>query len=100
MTEATTNARRRWNDPACFEVPVTALWDFHYRNEAGGVCRAMPRAFLHARLWCDHVPQGAFGHLCGSDPGPHELVVCVLRNDNPSTYDDLLLKLRATIGNQ
>jgi hypothetical protein len=96
MTDVTTIARRRWNDPARFEVPLAALWDFHYRNEAGGVCRAMPRAFLYAHLWCDHVSQGTFGHACGDDPGPHDLLVCILRHDNLSTYSDLLVKLRVS----
>jgi hypothetical protein len=86
--------RRRWNDSEASELPIEVLWDFHYRNEAGGVCRAMPRAFLCAHVWCDHVSEGAFGHRC-PDPPPHDLVVCILRNDNISAvYEDLLLKAR------
>jgi hypothetical protein len=94
MAESIVVARRRWNAPESFEAPLSALWDFHYRNEAGGVCRAMPRAFLYAHVWCDHVSAGAFGHVCGAEPPPHDVLVCILRNDNAATYEALLSKLR------
>lgn len=94
MPESKVVARRRWNAPDSSEAPVDALWDFHFRNEAGGVCRAMPRAFLYAHVWCDHLTAGAFGHVCGADPPPHDLLVCILRNDNAALYEDLLSRVR------
>jgi hypothetical protein len=87
--------RRRWNAPETTEVPVESLWDFHFRNDAGGVCGAFPRAFLSAHVWCDHLSSGALGHLCREGPPPHDLVVCILPNDNPaSLYEQLRARTR------
>jgi hypothetical protein len=82
--------RRRWNGLETAEVLVNGLWDFHFRNDAGGVCGAFPRAFLFAHVWCDHIPSGALGHHCREGPPPHDLLVCILANDNPtSLYEEL-----------
>jgi hypothetical protein len=87
--------RRRWNAPNSVQLPMTVMREFHYRNEAGGVCRAMPRAFLCAHVWCDQVPAEALGHTCRDDPPPHDLLVCILSNDNaPALYQELLVRLR------
>jgi hypothetical protein len=83
--------RRRWNAAETAAVAVEALWQFHFRNDAGGVCRALPRAFV----WCDHLDKGALGHVCRDGPPPHELLVCILRNDNPDpVYQRLLAMAR------
>ena len=76
--------RRRWNAPDKVEVPVAALWELHFRDEPGGVCRALPRAFLSAYVWCDKVSASALAHQCRADP-PHDLLVCILPADNPAT---------------
>jgi hypothetical protein len=81
-TDAVT-VRRRWNNAESVSVSVDALWDFHFQNDAGGVCRALPRAFLGARIWCDKCESALLGHFCREGPPPHELVVCILPNDNP-----------------
>jgi|HubBroStandDraft_1064217.scaffolds.fasta_scaffold07434_3 hypothetical protein len=95
MTSSTVTGRRRWNAPESTVVPLDALSGFHYRNEAGGVCSALPRAFLCAHVWCDQVSAGAFGHVCRDGAGPHEVLVFILRNDNPSdTYEELLQRAR------
>jgi hypothetical protein len=91
--------RRRWNATESLPVAVDVLWGFHFQNDAGGVCRALPRAFLGARVWCDklNVPGDAsrLGHLCREGPPPHELVVCILPNDNPAPlYAQLLARAR------
>jgi len=87
--------RRRWTDHEAIELPAEVLWDLHYRNDAGGVCRALPRAFLCAHVWCDQLPERAFGHTCAEDPPPHDLIVCILRHDNaPAMYESLLSKTR------
>jgi hypothetical protein len=94
-TKPTVTARRRWNAPQATQVALDALWDIHYRNEAGGVCSAMPRAFLCAHVWCDHVSAGAFGHVCRDGPAPHDLLVFILRSDNALyLYEELLQKAR------
>ena len=91
VTSPKVKVRRRWNDNTVEEVPLDSLWDFHFRNDAGGVCGAFPRAFLSAHVWCDHLQQGALGHQCRQDSAPHDLVVCILPTDNPS-YESLRSK--------
>lgn len=83
-TGETVTVRRRWNAPETADVTVAALWDFHVRDDAGGVCRATPRAFLYAHVWCDSMAAGSLGHDCREGPAPHDLLVMILPNDNPS----------------
>ena len=75
------NVRARWNASLALPIPRSCLHAWQFRDEAGGVCRASPRAFLHAHAWCDQVDGVALGHRCGPDP-PHELMVCILPTDN------------------
>ena len=75
--------RRRWNATEFAAVDVTSLWGIHLRNEPGGVCRALPRALLFAHVWCDKLFSGNLGHTCREESSPHELLVCILPNDNP-----------------
>jgi len=87
--------RRRWNAPDSAQVPIEALWDFHIRDEAGGVCRALPRGFLFAHVWCDKLVSGALGHFCREGPPPHDLLVCILPGDNAKDlYESLSGKTR------
>ena len=44
-SEETVTVRRSWNDSGVAQIPAGALWDFHFRNDADGVWRALPRAF-------------------------------------------------------
>lgn len=82
--------RRRWNGAGSVAIDLDALWDFHFQNDAGGVCRALPRAFLGARVWCDKIDAGALGHFCKEGPPPHEIAVCILPTDNPTPlYEQL-----------
>jgi hypothetical protein len=96
MKSDTVIVRRRWNAPDTAEVSVDALWNLHFRDEPGGVCRALPRAFLSAHLWCDKVPAGTVSHQCRPNPPPpHELLVCILPADNsPELYQSLRAKAR------
>ena len=91
----TVKIRRRWNAAEEASVAVDKLWDFHFRNDAGGVCGAFPRAFLAAHVWCDHLAHGALGHQCREGPPPPDLVVIILPNDNPGP---LFEQLRARAG--
>ena len=94
-SEETIAVRQRWNGSDVAQVSAQALWDFHFRNDAGGVCRALPRAFLCAHVWCDKLASGALGHLCRQGPPPHDLLVCILPNDNPAPlYERLCAKAR------
>jgi hypothetical protein len=94
-TEDIVAIRRRWNGADKAEVSLAALSDLHVRNEAGGVCRASPREFLHAHVWCDKLAAGDLGHLCRAGPPPHDLLVCILPDDNPrALYDGLRAKAR------
>ncbi len=84
--------RQRWDAAGSAAVPPEVLRDLHVRNAPGGVCGALPRGFLHGRLWCDQLPPGALGHVCRAESRPHELLVCILPHDNAMT---LLERLRA-----
>ena len=87
--------RRRWNGPDTAQVSIDALREFQIRNEAGGVCGALPRGFLFARVWCDFLAPGDLGHSCREGPPPHDLFVCILPNDNPEAlYEALRSKAR------
>jgi len=87
----TVRVRRRWNTPELAELSIDKLWDLRFRDDPGGVCRALPRGFLFAYVWCDNLPSGALGHVCRSDPpAPHELLVCILPTDNSSDVYEVL----------
>lgn len=84
--------RQRWDAPGSAALLPELLHDLHIRNDPGGVCGALPRGFLHGRLWCDQIPPGALGHACRAESRPHELLVCILPHDNAAA---LLERLRA-----
>lgn len=85
--------RRRWDAHEFAEVSARSLWGIHLRNEPGGVCRALPRALLFAHVWCDKLASGSLGHRCREESSPHELLVCILPNDNPvALYERLRTK--------
>jgi hypothetical protein len=87
-----TIVRRRWNDPAYGYVQLGCLREVRLRNDPGGVCSQLPRAFLIGRLWCDQLAENVGLHVCKSATAPHELEVCVLEVDNGP---ELLAQLRA-----
>jgi len=96
MSEERVTVRRRWNATEAISVAVADLWEFHFQNDAGGVCRALPRAFLGARVWCDKVDARGLGHFCKEGPPPHEIAVCILPTDNPAPlYEQLLTRARS-----
>ena len=87
--------RRRWNAADSAAVRIDRLFDFHFQNDAGGVCRALPRAFLGARVWCDKVDASTLGHFCREGPPPHDIAVCILPTDNPAPlYEELYARAR------
>ena len=93
--EERVSVRRRWNAAEMTAASIESLWDFHLRNDAGGVCGPFPRAFLCAHVWCDKISSSELGHLCREGPPPHDLLVCILPNDNqPELYERLRAKVR------
>ena len=95
-TEQLITVRRRWNSNETAKVGVQVLWDFHLRNDAGGVCGPFPRAFLCAHAWCDKFDSTALGHTCRENlPPPHDLVLYILPADNSG---ELFEGLRARAG--
>jgi hypothetical protein len=75
--------RRRWNDPLQATVAREFLREPAFKNDPGGVCSPIPRPFLFARVWCDHLVGGGHIHVCDAASAPHELELCVLERDNP-----------------
>ncbi len=84
--------RQRWDGAEFAAVLPETLWDLHVRNQPGGVCGALPRGFLCGRIWCDQLPPGGLSHACNPESRPHEILVCILPNDNPAA---LVARLRA-----
>jgi hypothetical protein len=69
----TITVRRRWDDPESARVAPQHLRDLVIRNDPGGVCSPIPRPFLFARAWCDHLLEGTTLHTCDPRTAPHEL---------------------------
>jgi hypothetical protein len=84
--------RRRWDDPGFARVAPGFLKDIRLRNDPGGVCSDLPRAFLVARVWCDQLAVNEGWHACHAATAPHELEVVVLEADNGA---ELVAQLRA-----
>lgn len=87
--------RRRWDSAETATVSAQSLYGLHVRSDPGGICRALPRGFLCAHVWCDKLPPGALGHVCRHGDAPHELLVYILPTDNPAAvYDSLHARSR------
>jgi hypothetical protein len=86
--------RRRWDDPQSAGVALQHARDFAIKDQPGGICSPIPRPFLFARVWCDHLIEGAGIHACDPRTAPHELELCVLERDNADIYATLRARLR------
>ena len=51
-----------------------------------------PLPLIHAYVWCDKV-RGKIGHSCAHGAGPHNIKVCMLREDNSRRFWGRLLEL-------
>jgi hypothetical protein len=87
--------RRRWDDTESARVALQHARELAIKNQPGGICGPIPRPFLFARVWCDHLIEGADIHACDPRSAPHELELCVLERDNPDVY--AALRARATL---
>ena len=81
--------RRRWDDPEFASVAIQHARELTIRDQPGGICSPVPRPFLFARVWCDHLIAGAAIHTCDCRTAPHELELCVLERDNADAYSVL-----------
>jgi hypothetical protein len=86
--------RRRWDDRQSARVAADHLRELAIKNQPGGICGPIPRPFLFARVWCDHLIDGADIHTCDPRSAPHELELCVLERDNADLYATLRARLR------
>jgi len=86
--------RRRWDDPESARVALQHVREPAIKDHPGGVCSPIPRPFLFARVWCDHLIEGANIHTCNPGSAPHELELCVLERDNADIYAALRARVR------
>ena len=73
--------RRDWNDRGLGQVRWADLHALRWDTISGGAQVENPLPSLHAYVWCDKV-RGNIGHSCAHGPGPHNIKVCMLRDDN------------------
>jgi hypothetical protein len=74
--------RRQWNDYRQGRVELGKLRNFHWRETSGGFGGRSPYPMRYARMWCDALIDGEVGHSCEHGPGPHEILVCIVKKDN------------------
>src|ERR1700738_2327247 len=86
--------RHSWHDPPPPRAALQHARELAIKDDPGGVCSPIPRPFLFARVWCDHLIEGAAIHTCDPRSAPHELELCVLERDNPDVYATLRTLLR------
>ena len=73
--------RRDWNDRGLGRVRWADLHALRWDTISGGAQVENLLPSLHAYVWCDKV-RGNIGHSCVHGPGPHNIKVCMLRDDN------------------
>ena len=84
--------RRDWNDRGMGRVRWANLHDPRWDTVSGGAQVENPLPLLHGYVWCDKV-RGKIGHSCAHGPGPHNIKVCMLREDNSNRIWRRLLDL-------
>jgi hypothetical protein len=86
--------RRRWDDSEFARVALQHARELAIKVQPGGICGPIPRPFLFARVWCDHLFEGANIHTGDLRTAPHELELCVLERDNADVYAALRARVR------
>jgi hypothetical protein len=84
--------RRDWNDRGMGRVSWLDLVNPRWDTVSGGAQVENLLPLLHAYVWCDKV-RGKIGHSCAHGPGPHNIKVCMLREDNSQRIWRRLLEL-------
>lgn len=82
--------RRQWNDCRIGKVLLDDISGLHWTDESGGVRARAPRPFLHGYIMCDRILEGEISHSCSHGYGPHEIKVCIVKKDNPGTFEHLM----------
>lgn len=84
--------RRDWSDRGVGLVRWSDLHSPRWDTVSGGAQVESPLPLPHAYIWRDKV-QGKIGHSCAHGPGPHNIKVCMLREDNSRRIWRRLLEL-------
>ena len=84
--------RRDWDDRGLGRVRWPDLHDPRWDTMSGGAQVENPLPLIHAYVWCDKV-RGRIGHSCAHGAGPHNIKVCMLREDTPRRVWGRLLAL-------
>ena len=92
LGRSTVYVRRDWNDRDMGRVRWADLHDPRWDTVSGGAQVENPLPLLHGYVWCDKV-RGKIGHSCAHGPGPHNIKVCMLREDNSNRIWRRLLDL-------
>lgn len=66
--------QRDWNGWRTATVRVKDLEDVHWFRPSGA-----PHHMLHAHVNCQQILSGDVPHECHLSPGPHDLLVCILK---------------------
>lgn len=92
LVRSSVYVRRDWNDRGIGRVRWSDLYDPRWDTMSGGAQVENPLPLLHGYVWCDKV-RGKIGHSCAHGPGPHNIKVCMLREDNSNRIWRRLLDL-------
>jgi len=84
--------RRDWDDRGLGRIRWPDLHDPRWDTMSGGAQVENPLPLIHAYVWCDKV-RGRIGHSCAHGAGPHNIKVCMLREDNTRRVWGRLLAL-------
>jgi len=94
MGRSAVYVRRDWKDRGLGRVRCSDLHAPRWDIMSGGTQVENPLPLLHGYVWCDKV-RGQIGHSCAHGPGPHNIKVCMLREDNSGRIWRRLLALTA-----
>ena len=79
--KSSVHVRRDWNDNRIGRVQWSDLENPRWDTVAGGTQLESRQAFIYAYVWCDKV-RGDIAHSCTHGPPPHNIKVCLLKQDN------------------
>lgn len=92
MDRSSVYVRRDWDDRGLGRVRWSGLRNPRWDTVAGGTQVDNPLPLLHVYVCCDKV-RGKIGHSGAHGPGPHNIKVCMLRQDNSRRMWRRLLEL-------
>jgi len=77
--------QREWDGWRTAEVRLGDLQNIHWHQPRGAL-----RALAHGYISCASITAGTIPHECERTPGPHRLLVCVLKSRSaPSVYAEI-----------